>query len=136
MPEHRIRFRGGWDLQAPEGGPGVARRLTLPTSWSPDLEGPVRLIRRFGRPPFDPTIESASLELRAVPGLRSARLNGVDLGLPAVGSVDRVVPLVEPLLERNTLTLEVAVDEALWVGSPGGWGAIALLIAPGAGPAG
>lgn len=132
MPEHRIRFRGAWDWHVREGEVEFARRVTLPADWPVDVASPFRLVRRFGRPPFDPAVETVRLELIAVPGLVAARLNGRGLGGPPEGAVVWSVPLDEPLLPRNVLVLEV--DLGAFRDWPGGWGAIALVIAPRAGP--
>ncbi len=128
MPEHRIRLRGAWDWHAREGEIEVVRRLDLPTDWPVGVVSPFRLIRRFGRPPFDPSAESARLEFVGVPGLVAARLNGQVLaGLPA-GAADWSVRLSGPLLTRNALVLEVDLGP----GPPpeGPWGSIALVIFP------
>ena len=74
MPEHLIRLRGSWQI---EGDP--PRRIDLPTTWPAGLEGRLTLSRRFNRPRFDPSAESLALRLDAVPGLRSALLNGKEL---------------------------------------------------------
>jgi hypothetical protein len=128
MPEHRIRFRGGWEFRALESDSDDDLRVTLPVVWPPEIKGPIRLTRRFGRPPIDSAVESARLELRGVPGLRSLHLNGVDLGPLPAGVVDWSVPL-ESLEARNTLTLVVVADDIPPDEIPGGWGSIALLIA-------
>ena len=134
MSEHRIRFRGGWELIPTEGDARAIRRLTLPVDWPPGIEGPIQLSRRFGRPPMDRALESARLELRGVPGLRSLRLNGLDLEPPPVGVRDWTVPLAEWLDARNILTLEVNPVLLSPQETPGGWGWIALVIATKAGP--
>lgn len=124
MPEHRIRFRGGWESSPVGGDPGNARKLTLPVAWPDGPGGTVRLTRRFGRPPDLAEGETIWLELRDVPGLRSLQLNGVDLGPPPSDGVGWTLPLAGRLADRNTLTLEVALDGE----TPGGWGSIALVI--------
>jgi hypothetical protein len=128
MPEHQIRFRGGWEFRAIGNDRDDVLRLTLPVVWTHGNKGPVRLTRRFGRPPIDTAVESARLELRAVPGLRSVHLNDVDLGRPPAGVDDWSVPL-DSLESRNTLTLVVVLDDIPPDAIPGGWGSIALLIA-------
>ncbi len=134
MPEHRIRLREGWESSALDGHPGDVGRLSLPVVWTRGTQGPIRLSRRFGRPPIDPAIESIRLELRGIPGLRSVHLNGVALGPPPAGVLDWTLPLTEPLGSRNTLTLEVVLEQASTVEIPEGWGSIALMIAPKSGP--
>jgi hypothetical protein len=129
MPEHRIRFRGGWESSVADGDHGGASRLILPVVWPPGIVGPIRLTRRFGRPPIDPTVESVWLELSGVPGLQSLRINGVELGMPRAGVIDWTVRL-ESLEARNTLTLAVDLGQVLAEERLGGWGSIALLITP------
>ena len=131
MPDHRIRFRGAWDWHGPEGEADaevqVARRVTLPADWPDGLDRPFRLLRRFGRPPFNPATEGARLELAGVPGLIAARLNGRSLGEIPAGVVDWTIPLSDDLLPRNALVLEVALPPG-----PEGrraWGSIALIVA-------
>ena len=126
MPEHRIRLRGAWDWHGIEGEAEFARRADLPADWPDDLAGPLRLLRRFSRPPLDPGREAARLELANVPGLVAVRLNGVDLGPVPAGDRDWIIPLGDGLLPRNSLVLEVDLP-------PGpearrGWGSIALVI--------
>jgi hypothetical protein len=130
MPEHRIRLRGAWELLARAGGYVPIGRLSLPARWPGDLAGPIRLIRRFGMPPIDPTTEALSLELLSVPGLGRIDLNGVEMPLPPPGSVDWVVRPVGPLLARNILTLDVEIDRSDRQEKAGGWGTIALVITP------
>ena len=130
MPEHRIRLAGAWELFAPGRGADVARRLNLPTTWPSELAGPLRILRRFGSPPIDPAIEVISLEFLGVPGLRRIDLNGVEFPGPPAGSVDWVVPLDGPLLARNTLILDVAIEPPGRVERLEGWGSIALVITP------
>jgi len=127
MPEHRIRFRGAWDWHGPDGEAEVARRVTLPADWPADLAGPFRLLRRFGRPPFDPAAETARLDLANVPGLVAARLNGRDLGEIPPGAIDWSFPLADALLPRNALVLEVELPPG--VEGRRGWGSIALVVA-------
>ncbi len=134
MPEHRIRFRGGWDWHVRDGEAEAVRRATLPADWPADLAGPFRLVRRFGRPPFDPGSESVSLELRGVPGLVAARLNGRELARPPAGVVDWSVPLDEPFPPRNVLVLDVDLGADPMPPPEGGWGAISLVVGPRSGP--
>jgi hypothetical protein len=128
MPEHRIRFRGGWESRTVEGDPGEVRRLTLPFASHTEIGGPIRLDRRFGRPPIDKAVESVSLELRAVPGLRSVHLNGFDLGPLPADVIDWTVPRLAMLEARNTLSLEVVPGLASAEETQGGWGWIALVV--------
>lgn len=130
MPGHLIRLRGGWEWQLPPGGLGMVRRVTLPTRWTTGLSGPIRLVRRFGRPPSDPRIEFIELEIRDVPGLKSARLNGIELAENAPGSWAQSVLIEQDLTERNELVLEVDLDliEESRMTEP--WGSVALMIRP------
>ena len=128
MPEHRIRLRGGWDCQYREGddpdGPEVVRRVDLPVAWPGDFPRRLRLTRQFGRPPVDPASEWVELELRDVPGLISARLNGLAVaGSVADGAWS--IRLGEALLPRNGLVLDVDRGD-----EPGPWGEVALVIRP------
>ena len=130
MAEHQIRLRGAWDWRFPSDGVEIVRRVDLPTRWPTGLETPFRLVRHFGRPPIDPRIERVKLELRSVPGLTSAHLNGSEVVRADGDRLDWVVELVEPLLARNELVLEVdlrSFGEARIPGEP--WGSIALVIA-------
>ncbi len=131
MSDHRIRFRGAWDwLVTEEGETEVARRLTLPTRWPNGVAPRFRLVRQFGRPPFDPAVESIRLEMLGVPGLIAARLNGREFIRPSGGGGDWFVPLSEPLLARNALALEVDLGQSnAWVHVED-WGSIALVIGP------
>jgi hypothetical protein len=69
-----------------------------------------------------------------VPGLVSARLNGRELVAPDPGRSDWSVPLIEPLLARNELVLEV--DLGRLRETPRSWGSIALAISPRPGSSG
>lgn len=129
MPGHRIRLRGAWELSDGRRG-DATRKLSLPTHRRGDLDGPIRLTRRFGKPPIDPSLEVISLELLGVPGLARIEWNGLELPLPPGRRVDWVVPLDGPWLARNTLTLDVELDPSDRVESAEGWGTIALVIAP------
>ncbi|HEY2154319.1 MAG TPA: hypothetical protein VGH33_01725 [Isosphaeraceae bacterium] len=131
--EHRIRLRGGWDClyreSEDEAAPEILRRVDLPLASPRELPARFRLARQFGRPPVDLRNESVCLELRNMPGLRSARLNGRPIGQAAAGSVEPTIELPEPLLPRNGLVLEV---EGIVVGADdhAPWGEIALVIRP------
>ena len=121
MPEHLIRLRGAWEHHDPAG----PRRLDLPTVWPPGLASPLTLTRRFRQPPLGPA-ETISLRLEAVPGLNSARINGVELAGPDAGTSSLEIPL-QGLTATNLLSLKV--DPARVGTEP--WGAIALVIRPG-----
>ncbi len=130
MAEHRIRLRGAWDWILVEDEAEVARRVNLPTRWPTGLSSGFRLLRRFGRPPFDPATESVRLELLDVPGLVSVRLNGREIGRDLTGVDNRSIPLTEPILSRNALILgiDLGAVEGLTPGEE--WGSIALVIEP------
>jgi hypothetical protein len=88
------------------------------------------LTRRFGRPSGEVSAFSIVLELLCVPGLRSLRLNGIDLAIddfPGDGSFEVL------LADRNTLELEVDVNQAIASPPETGWGSIALVLASGPG---
>ena len=129
--EHRIRLRGGWECHYREGddeeAPEVLRRVDLPTASVRDLPPRCRLTRQFGRPPVDPRNEDVWLEMRNVPGLTSARLNGRSIRPDEPGGPDWTIALPEILLPRNGLVLEVErQDQTENDRSP--WGEIALVI--------
>lgn len=124
MPEHRIRLRGGWELEDPDAGAKASVMMALPVVWdaSPSPRR-LRLVRRFGRPRSN----RVRLVLENVEGLRSASLNGLPLTFegPSSGSISVDLPALD---ERNVLTFDVEIG-----GADGGpatpWGSIALLIA-------
>jgi hypothetical protein len=129
--EHRIRLRGGWECHYREGDDeeavDILRRVDLPAASLRDLPPRFRLTRQFGRPPVDPRNEDVYLEMRTVPGLRSARLNGQSIGPDPAGGRDWTITLPETLLPRNGLVLEVERDVAA-DDDPSPWGEIALVI--------
>lgn len=133
MPEHRIRLRGGWECHYRDGddedAPEVFRRVDLPSDSAADFPARFRLARQFGRPPVDLRNEGVTLEMRHVDGLQSARLNGRSIGPRMTPDPDWSIDLMEPLLPRNGLVLEVDFGEH---GRPaaGPWGEIALVIRP------
>ncbi len=132
MPEHRIRLRGPWDCSAAgEAGPG--RRVDLPLADAGALPTRSRLARKFGRPPYDPALDSLRLELADVPGLLGVRLNGVDCRPADPGGPRWSIPIDDPLPSRNELTLDVDLSGLGDLAAP--WGSIALVIGPkGRGP--
>jgi hypothetical protein len=124
VPDHLIRLRGGWNLDDAPRPVTLPMPLPLPHGGS---DGRIRLSRRFGLPPFDPSRESLSLRLSRVAGLASARLNGREVARPSPGTSTLVIPLPDPLPRRNLLVLEVDLAAA---GTPDGpWGDVALAIA-------
>ncbi len=135
MPEHRIRFRGGWEAStvAARSGPSW---LTLPIDWPVASAGTARLIRKFGRPRSIATGDNLGLELARVPGLVGLMFNGVSLPLTGPGPDTFFVPIADGLLERNELWLEVDLALASARAFPEGWGAIALVIGSGLSEAG
>jgi hypothetical protein len=133
MPEHRIRLRGGWECHYREGddpeGLEICRRIDLPLALPTKFAARFRLCRQFGRPPSDPRVESVTLELRHVAGLKSARLNGRSIAPTTLTGFDWLVELGEPLLPRNGLILDVELDDpSASIGSA--WGEVALVIRP------
>jgi hypothetical protein len=127
MAEHRIRFRAGWERADPNQSQ-PSDRLTLPILQPIAGPSPVRLLRRFGRPSFDPIREAVRLEFRGVPGLAAAWLNSAELGRPDAAATDWVVPLLVPLLSRNLLELELDLNAIGELYPAEGWGTIALVI--------
>ena len=130
MAEHRIRLRGGWERLEFARGAEFHFQATLPIAWAPDAEGRTRLIRRFGRPSVDLSEVSIGLEVLDAPGLQALRLNGIEL---AIDGFPGELPIAGLLAERNTLELEVDLNQALANHSEAGWGSIALVIASGPG---
>ena len=129
MAEHSIRLARAWELRGNPPDAAPPRRVDLPARWSSvGAEGPVRLLRRFGRPAVDPAEHAVALELADVPGLGAVRLNGrvVGAGLPGAAGPTRIA-LGDGLEPRNTLELDVDLNAAA-PGSP--WGMIALVIGP------
>jgi hypothetical protein len=127
MSEHRIRFRLGWELV----GQGVITRFSLPTRWPIDLPDQIRLIRRFGRPRRQTSEESYQLELLKVPGLVEVRLNGRVMARKSEKNESELVLLDVPLLDRNTLEIEVDFPQVRASSQLEDWGEIALLIVSG-----
>ena len=131
MPEHRIRLRGGWESHHREGdedGPEVVRRVQLPLIWPEGLPARIKLIRQFGKPPVDWSLEAVSLEMRNVPGLQVTRINGHPVPKPTETGGSWSVVLADPLLPRNGLVLEVDLEAARK--QAGDWGEIWLSIRP------
>lgn len=118
MPEHPIALRRAWELQRPDTPP---ERIDLPGTLPPTI-APLRLVRSFNRPRFDPEAETLALRLADVPGLAAVRLNGTPL-TPATDSLS-----IDParLARRNLLELVVAPADH----PRPAWGAVALVLAP------
>jgi hypothetical protein len=132
MPEHRIRLRGGWEChyREPDDDEGidVARRVDLPVATAAELPLRFRLTRHFGKPPVDPRVEAVALELRAVGGLRSVRLNGRVVSVLDVSSELAIDLDPAELLPRNGLVLEF--DRTGLDLADDAWGLVALVIRP------
>jgi hypothetical protein len=126
--EHPIRLRGGWEWEGPGAPPGGGPRVALPMAWPPGIAGPIRLVRRFHRPPIDPAAEALVLRLEEVPGLSAVWLNGLLLARPPAGTSALSLDLEPGLPDRNVLTLEIDPIAATGRASP--WGAIALVVRP------
>ena len=131
MTEHRIRLRVAWDCHRSIGDEGTSSRLDLPIVWAEESSFPIQLVRRFGRPPFDPARESVALELRSVNGLRQVKLNGLEIAngsslLAPSEMISIVLPSI--LLPRNAILLEVFEPSSDARLLP--WGEIALVITP------
>ena len=107
MPDHPIRLRGAWEIADPGDEAEAPRRVDLPTEWPTGPPRIIRLRRRFGRPPVEDASESIRLELRDVPGLVEARLNGSRLAGPAEPGGDWIIPLPGPLPARSVIELDV-----------------------------
>ncbi len=98
----------------------------MPCKWPDDLPGRIELIRQFGKPPIDLRIERVTLELSQIRGLLAGWLNGRSVVRETDQSNYWSVELLESLLPRNGLVLEVDLDEARQ--SDTAWGEISLLI--------
>ncbi len=128
MTDHRIRLRRGWELLDPGQTPAPGS-LTLPLTEFPDWPAtPHRLGRWFNTPPLDPTRETLWLQLAAVRGLRSIRLNDHEVAMSPFSEEPLLVPLGEHLQNRNQLVLDVDLDSATRPPPGFFWGDIALLI--------
>jgi hypothetical protein len=105
--------------------------MTLPVRWAPDVQGRLRLSRRFGRPHLDATRQCLLLELERVEGIQCLLLNGEILAAAAPARSSYQIPLGD-LLERNLLVLEIEMSEAGGdsAGQDPDWGHISLLIRP------
>jgi hypothetical protein len=125
--EHRIRLRGGWECPT-EGAKGSYDRLTLPVVWKRHGPASARLVRRFGRPSFDPASQVLVLEMKNVAGILALFLNGHPITPVAVETSSYEI-LVDALPERNRL--EITVDRS-WLAGDGRselpWGEIALVV--------
>ena len=129
MNDHRIRLRGGWECQ--RDGPGreaEGDRITLPVRWGASHPGRLRLSRRFGRPPIDPTRQLLLLELDRARGMQSLSLNGKALTDVSPEKSYYLIPLAE-IEERNELVLEVETGDAP-DDAETDWGHFALVIRP------
>jgi hypothetical protein len=127
MPEHRIRFRGGWEVETLE-GLETPNRVILPVHWPVEFSGRVGFRRRFGRPRSRFPGETYRLELLQVPGLIELTLNGTELHPFQQQGLDLVYALEDPLLDRNILELAVDLDQVLPSSLTEGWGMISLVI--------
>ncbi len=127
--EHVIRLRQGWELTTRGPLDEASRRVSLPLPAVPGNGLPLRLVRRFGCPPFDPRTESLCLRLRSVPGLAGLTLNGVALsGSPDLDfSLEIPLPGLSP---RNELALELVPAPGCTAESHPDWGDVALVVRP------
>lgn len=120
--EYRIRLRAAWDFQAEPDVPGD--RVDLPTTWPPKTPRQFRLVRRFGHPRVDSTREQVELELRDVPGVVAAIVDGIRHVRPTRDAGPWLIPLASDGQHRHTVVLEVELDA-----DPGGpWGTIAVVV--------
>jgi hypothetical protein len=131
MSEHLIRLRAAWQWRPRDAGVAAPRRIDLPTAWPAEWSGPILLTRGFHGPRLEPGCQRVRLRLEAVAGLRSVRLNGLEVARPEAGTSALTLDLEGRLHERNVLVLEV--DRAA-AADPGAgatpWGTIALVIVP------
>jgi hypothetical protein len=131
VTEHRIRLRGGWGCRALGLAASADEPVTLPIRWNPPFSGPIRLTRRFGRPPFDPQRQALILRLDQVAGTRSILLNGqLIAGVSPERSLYELS--IDHPRDRNLLVLEVQppVPATEAAGDPAEWGVVALVLRP------
>ncbi len=103
-------------------------RLTLPVVWGRDGPASAWLLRRFGRPPFDPASQVLLLEMKNVAGIRALLLNGHPITPVAVETLSYEI-LLDALPERNRL--EIEIDRSWLAGDAASampWGEIALVV--------
>ncbi len=82
--------------------------LALPLTEFPEWPGArQRLGRWFNAPRFDPRGETLWLQLAAVTGLRSIRINDHEIAAAPFAGDPLLVPLAEDLRDRNHLVLDV-----------------------------
>jgi hypothetical protein len=124
IPEHRIRLRGGWEWHDPDGA-RPPRRAVLPLDAPPGGPGPIRLVRWFQTPRYDPARESLWLRLENVDGLGRVCLNDREIACGPFGPDPTLLPLGDQLPGRNRLTLDV-IPAPRSDASP--WGMVALAI--------
>lgn len=124
MYPHRIRLRGPWEAKfASSDGQSEEKRLNFPSTWAAlpqDLNGPVRLVRNFGRPRELDENEHVWLTWSGVTATASLQFNSDLLGnaISHSGSVE----VTSHIRERNELIVEFGSP-----GSPGaGFGDFAL----------
>jgi hypothetical protein len=122
--DHRIRLRGGWECQS-AGPDQESERIALPIRWGASHQGVLRLSRRFGRPPIDPTRQLLLLELDRAHGAQSLELNGKALTVVSPEKSYYLIPLAD-IEERNVLAIEVETGEA--ANAEQDWGYFALVI--------
>ena len=121
MSTHQIRLRGGWEIIGDQ--TDDVRPIGLPTIWAEAPRSPIRLIRRFGRPPSRAEAETLVLAFADVPGLVRARLNGQEIEPRVEG--DRLI-CDGPFAARNVLEIEADLGRLSEFELRRPWGSIAL----------
>ena len=130
MTDHRIRLRRGWELLNP-GDSSAPRILALPLTEFPEWPAPrQRLGRWFNAPPYDPIRETLWLQLTAVTGLLSIRVNDREIAASPFPEEPFTFSLADRLQNRNQLILDVDLAATGRPVSNFFWGDIALLIQP------
>jgi hypothetical protein len=132
MPEHPIRLRGPWDLlEDPGPADRRASNITLPTRFFPEVDSPLILRRRFGRPARLDGQIACRLRAEHIPGLICMSLNGEtlsELADDSEGKGELLEVEVGPLLRiRNVLELMVDPRQAASGLSDQPWGSISLV---------
>lgn len=132
MPDHRIRLRGPWEVVHLEPNPEGVSRITLPTNSLPSTDQPLRILRRFGRPPrlSESDLTPCRIEIEDAPGLIQITFNDESLPLPEsnTGSTPGTFhfSVNQKLQARNmlVLTISAAPSRPVW-SHP--WGSISLV---------
>lgn len=127
MYPYRIRLAGPWEYRLLDQTPPVAGRMTIPCHWKGSeagrMTGPVRFMRRFGRPRQLDDHERVWLTFAGVGGTAAVSLNGALLGRQDGEEGPFEFPVPTLLRARNELVVDLEAAER-----GGLWGEVALEI--------